>query len=170
MKIRLNNRWKLWLLILGLALLVSTYYDEPGQATDVVAEATERHAGDQSHAARKPAEEIALDQLKQRRTVTASNDLFRSKSWYVAPPPAPVRAPPPPVAVAPPLPFTFMGKEQKANGQLTLFIADADRVYLVHGGETIANNYHVDGIENGKLAFTYLPMKTKQYLAFSGGQ
>ncbi|MBI1425278.1 MAG: hypothetical protein GC149_17665 [Gammaproteobacteria bacterium] len=170
MNIRLNKRWRWWLLALGLTLAVTRYFNGTDQTAGIVAATThpEPLSVRKSGAVQAPAQEIALEQLRQPRTVTDTGDLFRTKSWYVPPPPAP--APPPPVAVAPPLPFSFLGKVLKPDGQLTLFIADKDQVYLVHGGESLGTDYHVDGIENGKLALTYLPMKKKQYLELSGGQ
>lgn len=170
MNIKLSNRWQWWLLSLGLALAVSGYFNEPQSATNVVAATSkaDRHRAGHGRNAQEPAQDIALSQLKRPKTVADAGDLFRTKSWYVAPPPPP--APPPPVPVAPPLPFSFLGKEQKAGGKMTFFIADQNRVYLVHSGESLGNSYHVDGIENGKLALTYLPMKKKQYLDLSGGR
>ena len=153
MNFKINNRMKLWLVMLALAFAATSFFNEPEQSTNVVAATTDadRHAGGKSRSARDPGQAIALDELHRPRAVADTSDLFRT------------------VPVAPPLPFTFMGKVVK-DGKLTFFISDNERVYLVHGGETIANNYHVDGIENGRLAFTYLPMKQKQYIELSGGQ
>jgi hypothetical protein len=166
MTISINKRWRWWLLALGVTLLlvVKGYLDDPEQTTTVVAATSNdarhdsmRDSTNETHATR-----VALEHLQQTRNVTDTADLFRPKSWYVAPPPQP--APPPPVAIAPPLPYTFIGKVEESDGKLTLFLSDQNRVYLVHGGETLGNTYHVDGIENGKLAMTYLPLKKKQYL------
>lgn len=167
MNIKLNNRWQWWLLLLGLTLAITSYFNEPQSSTDVVAAVSksERHKTEHSDSAQT--HDIKLAQLQEKRVVNGDTDLFRSKSWYVPPPPPP--AMPPPAPVAPPLPFTFLGKEQKPGGKLTFFIADQNRVYLVHGGETLGTQYHVEGIKNGKLALTYLPMKKIQYLDLSGG-
>ena len=105
---------------------------------------------------------IQLERLKRARMQVKKADIFRSKSWYVPPPPPPPAPPPPPTA--PPLPFTFLGKFQESDGKLTIFLAGENRVYLVGEGETIDNNYHVDGIADGKLELTYLPLKIKQYI------
>lgn len=110
---------------------------------------------------------LPLDRLKRTRMQVKSTDLFGAKSWYVPPPPPPPEPPPPPVA--PPLPFTFLGKIQEPAGKLTIFLAGANRVYLVSQGETIDDTYHVDGIEDGKLALTYLPLQIKQYLDLGEG-
>ena len=105
---------------------------------------------------------ISLERLKRARMHVKKVEIFSPKSWYVPPPPPPPVPPPPPSA--PPLPFTFLGKIQEPQGKPTIFLAGENRVYLVREGETIDNTYSVDGIENGKLELTYLPLKIKQYI------
>lgn len=171
MTITINKRRQWWqiALALTLALVIKIYFDDTNHSEDVVAATTvnERHAGHQSEK-KDETQVLSLNQIKQSRTDGDNSDLFNTKSWYVPPPPPPKA--PPPAPTAPPLPFTFLGKVQKPDGTFTLFISDQNRVYLVHGGETLKKVYHVDGIENGKLALTYLPMKEKQYLELSGSQ
>lgn len=164
MKVAINRRW--WLIGLAFAgtLAAKNYVDSSTHRSTVIAAATD---GTQITANRPSGRQNTLQHLELGLLHTSKNladtsDLFRRKSWYVPPPPAPL--PPPPVPVAPPLPFTFLGKVQKADGKLTLFLADKDRVYLIHGGEILAHTYHVDGIEHGKLVITYIPLKKKQYL------
>lgn len=113
-------------------------------------------------AAAEPANGLPLERLKRGRMQVKKTDLFGSKSWYVPPPPPPPEPPPPPSA--PPLPFTFLGKIQEPAGKLTIFLAGANRVFLVTQGETIDDTYRVEGVEDGKLALTYLPLQIKQYL------
>ena len=108
---------------------------------------------------------IPLERLKRAQMHVKKAEIFSAKSWYVPPPPPPPAlpvAPPPPSA--PPLPFTFLGQIQKPDGKLTIFLSGVNRVYLVSEGETIDNTYHVDGIEDGRLVLTYLPLQIKQYL------
>jgi len=105
---------------------------------------------------------LPLERFKREREQVKKTHVFIAKSWYVPPPPPPpLPAPPPSV---PPLPFTFMGKMQETGGKQTIYLAGNNQVYLVSGGEIIDNNYRVDGIENGKLALTYLPLQVKQYI------
>jgi hypothetical protein len=106
--------------------------------------------------------EIPLERLKRTKMPVKKTDVFGAKSWYVPPPPPPPAPPPPPTA--PPLPFSFLGKIQEPTGKVTIFLSGVDRVYLVSTGQTIDNTYHVDGIEEGKLALTYLPLQIKQFL------
>jgi len=105
---------------------------------------------------------IALERLKRARMNVKKVDIFSAKSWYVPPPPAAPLPPAPPTA--PPLPFTFLGKMLESEGKLTIVLAGDNRVYLVSEGDTINDTYSVDGVEEGKLALTYLPLQIKQYI------
>ncbi len=105
---------------------------------------------------------IDLERLKRSPSSQKTKDIFRTKSWYVPPPPPPPA--PPPAPTAPPLPFSFLGTVQESDGNMTIFLSGKDRVYLIKSGDTIDGTYHVDGIENGQLALTYLPLRVKQYL------
>lgn len=166
MKLTLNKRWRWWLIGLALAgtLSAKNYIDGTRQPLIVSAAITEHNNRpdtlDTNH--QESNKHLALNRLRRSKAIADASDLFRRKSWYIPPPTMPT--PPPPAPVAPPLPFTFLGKVKKPDGSITLFLADKGRVYLIHGGETLAHTYHVDGIEHGKLAVTYLPLKKKQYL------
>ena len=58
-----------------------------------------------------------------------------------------------------------MGKQQEANGKITYFLAQGDRVRLVSLGEVLDNTYSVDNVAGGQMQLTYLPMQLKQYLS-----
>lgn len=105
---------------------------------------------------------IPLQSLKRGKMRGTSSDMFGAKSWHIAAPAPP--PPPPPPVTAPPLPFSFMGKMQEPDGKLTIYLEGRDRVYLVKGGEIIDNIYHIDGIVNGKLSITYIPLGNTEYL------
>jgi len=111
---------------------------------------------------------IALERLKRTGADTQAVDLFATKSWFVPPPPAPPPPPPAPAAAtppsAPPLPFTFLGKMQEPGAKLIIFLVNGERVLTVTEGEIIDNTYSVDGIEQGQMVLTYLPLKIKQYI------
>ncbi len=100
-----------------------------------------------------------------RKVASAATNLFGGHSWYVAPPPPPmvVREPPPPSA--PPLPFTLLGSYSSSGGAPVFFLVKGDSVYDVHVGDVIENVYSVDSVSNGRLNFTYLPLKIGQFLA-----
>jgi hypothetical protein len=99
---------------------------------------------------------------------TTAASLFSAQSWYVAPPappPAPVVAMPPPVPTAPPLPFAFMGSYRPEGAMPVYFLTAGDRVFDVKIGDTLDNNYSVDGVKSGQLLLTYMPLKIQQSLA-----
>lgn len=77
------------------------------------------------------------------------------------PPPAPVEVMAP---TAPPLPFTYMGKMEE-DGQEYIFLASPSQNYVVHTGDVLNDQYRIDGIENGQVVFTYLPLAVNQTLA-----
>jgi hypothetical protein len=112
---------------------------------------------------------IPLDRLKRTQINVKEVEIFGPQSWYIPPPPPPRRPPPPPPSPpppsAPPLPFTFLGKMEVPGGKMTIYLEGRNRLYLVTKGETIDNTYHVDGIEAGQIALTYLPLKIKQYIS-----
>ena len=94
-------------------------------------------------------------------------NLFESHSWYRAPPPSMVAARPaaPPVPTAPPFPFSYFGKYERSGDKTVYFLAQGDRVYDVHVGDVLDNTYSVDGVQNGQLRFTYLPLKIEQAMS-----
>jgi hypothetical protein len=101
---------------------------------------------------------------------TSAGSLFAAHSWYTPPPPPPPAPPPAPVdttpavPTAPPLPFQFIGS-YKPDGQAPVFfLTSGDRVYDVHVGDTLDNNYSVDSFANGQLVLTYKPLNIKQQL------
>lgn len=92
-------------------------------------------------------------------------DIFRPKSWYIAPPP-PKPVPPPPPS-APPLPFTYLGRIEE--GDVTkVFVARQGSNYSVRKGDVIDSTYRVDEITPGAITFTYLPLNTRQTLPIGG--
>lgn len=86
-------------------------------------------------------------------------DPFRTKSWFVAPPP-----PKPPKPTAPPLPFQYLGKLNEA-GEIRVFLNYQGKHIIAKLGDVIDNNYSVEEIAGGRMTFLYLPMKEKQVLA-----
>jgi hypothetical protein len=91
-------------------------------------------------------------------------DLFSAQSWYTPPPPPPPRpVAPPPKPTAPTLPFAFMGSLQQGDSTV-YFLARGDRAYDVKVGDVLDETYRVDGVSDGRLMFTYLPLTTSQAL------
>lgn len=88
--------------------------------------------------------------------------LFGSQNWTPPPPPPPAPPPPPPPQ-APPLPFTYIGKAA-ADGAWEVFLARADKTYLVRDKMVIDGVYRVDAIAPPMLKLTYLPLNQIQQL------
>jgi len=96
-----------------------------------------------------------------------SADLFNRQSWYTPPPPAPVvrqeRVYTPSAPTAPPLPFTVMGSYEQEDETL-YFLVKGDRVFDAKEGDILEGTYRVDGVSDGQLKFTYLPLDISQGL------
>ena len=93
-------------------------------------------------------------------------NLFSGHSWYTPPPPPPVRkaAPVRRGPVAPPLPYKLLGTYEQGDNDMLYLLVKGDRVYDVTIGDTLDGTYSVDGVTNGQLMFTYLPLDTSQGL------
>ena len=90
-------------------------------------------------------------------------DIFKGKSWYVAPPKAkPPPPPPPPPPTAPPVPYSYMGSYQGDDGRLIIFLTRGDKVYSVSSGDVLEGTYRVGGIESGQLILIYMPLNIRQ--------
>lgn len=121
-------------------------------------------------------EEVAAPEVAAQATalpqrsphVGVDADLFSQHSWY-SPPPAPVRRevvrkPVETRPTAPPLPYAYMGRYEQGDEPTLYFLVRDDRTYDVHIGDTLDGTYRVDGVSNGQLMFTYLPLNTSQGL------
>jgi uncharacterized protein (DUF2249 family) len=86
-------------------------------------------------------------------------DPFRSKTWYVAPPP-----PKPPKPTAPPLPFQYLGKLND-GGEMRVFLNHQGKHIIARVGDVINGTYSVDEISGGQMTFLYQPLNEKQVLA-----
>jgi len=175
MKLTRRSKW----LVGGAALIAAWIAFGPGDpdavqpargAASPAARAAHAPAGPQ---AAPPAR--ALWSLAHRvAEQTSAASLFAAHSWYVAPPPpAPVinttpAAPPKPTA--PPLPYAFIGSYTPEGQPTVFFLANGDRVYDVHLGDTLDNTYSIDSFSNGQLVLTYKPLNIQQQLPAGIGQ
>lgn len=96
-------------------------------------------------------------------------DPFAVRNW--APPPSPplpttAATPPPSEPTVPPLPFTFVGRQEQADGRkpAVFFLSRGTSLFAVVAGESLGEDYRFDGFEQGVLRFTYLPLSTRQDL------
>jgi len=163
----LQKRWRFVLLTASVVLIfmLSTLATHQPSATPEVVQPAPHQQRQSTTAAPAKAEPLAaipLKKIERTKSSPTTAELFKPKSWYVAPPPPPPAPPPPPTA--PPLPFEFLGKVENPDGTFTIFLSGHDRVYLIKGGETIDGMYHVDGIKDGQLVLTYLPLQIQQFM------
>ncbi|WP_317203691.1 hypothetical protein, partial [Janthinobacterium sp.] len=92
----------------------------------------------------------------------ADHAVFLGQDW-TPPPPKPGPPPPPPPPSAPPLPFSYLGKAA-ADGSWEVFLARADKTYIVRGKTVIDGAYRVDAIAPPTMTLTYLPLNQVQQL------
>lgn len=101
----------------------------------------------------------------------ASRDLFAAKTWKPPAPPPPPPAPPP-KPVAPPFPYVFAGSMRDAvnANDVTLFLSQGNRNFIVRKGGTLGTAYRLDDITESEATFTYLPLQEKQRLAIGNNR
>lgn len=166
MKLLPQNRWRIALAAAAivLAFIVSIAATPRQSVTQEVVQPAPQLKRQKAEvtAEAEPLAPLPLKEITRPEAPKTTRELFKPKSWYVPPPPPPPAPPPPPTA--PPLPFVFLGKVANPDGTVTIFLSGHDHVYLVKGGETIDGMYSVDGVDNGQITLTYLPLKIKQFL------
>ena len=64
----------------------------------------------------------------------------------------------------PPLPFQFLGRFVD-EGKAAYFLQAGERNVVARPGDTVEERYRFDGVVQGSLQFTYLPLNLKQTLA-----
>lgn len=109
------------------------------------------------------AEHLQLERLERRKFSAQAGDIFRRQSW--APPPPPPSKPPPPSP--PPLQFKYLGRVIEGD-ETRVFLALAERNYIVKPGENIDSQYRMDEVSDHAITLTYLPLNAKQMLAIAG--
>jgi hypothetical protein len=115
---------------------------------------------------------VSLRQAPRQVVTDNVPDLFKSATWYVAPPPVAVVAvkpPAPPPPTAPALPFTFLGQYVEDQRQ-QIILARGDRVVTAVVGDAIDKNYRLESLQNGLLTFVYLPLDARQTLTIGTTQ
>lgn len=90
--------------------------------------------------------------------------LFGAQSWAPPAVQAVVASAAAPAPTAPPLPFSYIGRQTQV-GQVEVFLAQGDKVYVVHVHSLLDKDYRVDAISPTAVSFTYLPLNTPQQLA-----
>jgi len=113
--------------------------------------------------------QIDLAKLQRSQADAPQGDPFAPRSF--APPPQPQQAAAPEAPPAPPpLPFRYAGKLTQ-DGKTEFFVVRGEELVSIAAGEKIDAEYRVDSISESRIAFTYLPLKTRQSLELeeSGG-
>lgn len=64
----------------------------------------------------------------------------------------------------PPLPFQFLGRFVD-EGKAAYFLQAGERNVVARPGDMLEERYRFDGVVQGALQFTYLPLNLKQTLA-----
>lgn len=115
-----------------------------------------------------PLPDIDLSRLARADAAAPRTDPFAPKSFAPAPKPSQAAAPAAPSA--PPLPFRYVGRLTQ-DGRTEVYVLRGDELVSIAAGQTIDAQYRVDSISEARIAFTYLPLKTRQSLelAEAGG-
>jgi hypothetical protein len=170
MAIAAKQRWILYAVALVLTLVAVRWaggQDRTEAQPAAPAPRAERPVRDADPARADAVPEVRLDLLGKRAAVAPAGDPFRAQSWE---PPVEQRvrraAPPPPPPQAPPIPFAYMGKLVD-DGTTTVFLARADRNYVVRAGDTIDGTYRIEKIGDEAVELVYLPLKARQTLPFT---
>jgi hypothetical protein len=108
------------------------------------------------------ADGIDLERLHRGESSTPQADPFAKKDFEsrVAKSAGTIPAKP----VAPALPFRYFGQLTE-KGKTEVFVMRGDELLSIEPGQTLGE-YRVDGVGDTGIAFTYLPLKTKQRLDF----
>lgn len=164
-------RWLLYGVALVLTLVWVRLVEQPGSRAAVAnARADPRpppvNAAPTPGAAAAPV--LQLELLASRTRREPDTDPFNARAWEsLAADEARRNAPPPPPPLppqAPPLPFTFMGKLTDAD-QVTVFLTNGNRNWVVRAGDTIDGAYRVDAIADDRITLTYLALQIPQELS-----
>lgn len=158
-----------------LATLLATQWVSGGDGgTDPVAAVPEQKAqreikgeitGEMKElrAAEDDTAQLELERLERRKFSAQAGDLFSRQSWIPPPPPAKPQSP-----VPPPLMFKYLGKVIEGD-ETQVFLALAERNYVVKVGEKIDNQYRVDEVTDHAITLTYIPLNAKQVLSIGSG-
>lgn len=108
---------------------------------------------------------LDLSKLNRKHTELVESELFSTKSLF----PQPVIEVAPATPTAPALPFVFFGRI-RLDGIETIFLAIDKQSFTAKLNDTLEGVYLVNRIEEDKIVFTYLPLKTKQILNIPHGE
>ena len=120
-------------------------------------------------AALNAAEALDPEKLRRQAKNQAVGDLFPAPVSAAPGSAQPVQQEAPTAPVAPPLPFRYLGKAVQ-DGTVTVFVALGEEHYSARAGDRIGRDYRVDRVTGQAVAFTYLPLRTRQSLALPSSE
>ncbi len=176
MSARNTRRSLLWLAL--AATLVAAYFspDKQPSETSLLTEHARKAIAQAPDKALPPANKGAIEILTIRSRdlgdTTQTQDWFHTGTWASPPADMPVSAKSPapvesPLPQAPPLPFKVLGRYTNDDVE-SVFLQHNDQNLVVHVGDTIAQNYKVEGLSVNTLTVRYLPLNQIQTLDLSG--
>ena len=107
---------------------------------------------------------IPWQKLEREPLSSQPHDLFKVHSWLVRAPVRKVKPPPAPLPVAPPAPFTYVGKLDDSPTGTQFFLMENGRLFSVHKGEKIDQQWRLDNEDASSLHLTFLPLNLPQIL------
>lgn len=155
----------LWLGGALLAALLATQWVSGGDGgTDAVFAVPEQKVlKNQTRADDDETAQLEIERLQRRKFSAQAGDIFSPKSWV--PPPSATKSQ---QSSPPALMFKYLGKVTEGD-ETRVFLALAERNYVVKAGESIDNQYRLDEVTDHTITFTYLPLGAKQLLSTAGG-
>jgi hypothetical protein len=69
-------------------------------------------------------------------------------------------------SVSPEFPYQYVGR-MEVEGRLTVHLSKGEKLYPVRVGDVLDGVFRVEGIKTDGLELTYLPQRSKQFVAFS---
>jgi hypothetical protein len=99
------------------------------------------------------------------RRVSAVRELFESRTWDT---PRVTAAAPVEEgrSASPPFGYQYIGR-MEVEGRLTVHLAKGEKLYAVRVGDVLDGVFRVEAIKTDGLELTYLPRRSKQFVAFS---
>jgi hypothetical protein len=154
--------------VLALALIASVVTGREKPSEPAAAAAAQPSARIDARVSAKAAAEQELDltpmfrQVEEAKVDPANNPFARRSFGAPGQQAQPAAAPAAPPS-APALPFRYVGKALE-DGKLSVFLMRGDDSFSVSGKQKLDEQYRIDKVTETSVAFTYLPLNTRQVL------
>lgn len=138
---------------------------DPNAGSEPVAEPVARDRTAPGAQQVQPQLALALSRPRRAAGEDAVTDLFSSRSWIPAPPPAPPVPPaPPPEPTAPALPFAYVGRLEADDAKPIVYLSRGERLLAVSEGDVVDKDYRIESLTNNEIVLVYLPLGKQQTL------